>query len=469
MTCRGGVRQNRLKKAINRFISFEYRGAVPIKITNKVNEVIRRDKKVMFTTTRELYPFVADHGSGDYVYDIANNRYLDFSSFISVYNFGVNGNAEIRKAVKDQADKLMHGAFLDYYAELPVKFAESLVSMMPRGFGRVFFSNSGTEANEDAIKLAKLFTKRNYIIGFYGAFHGRSLGSLGLTSTSTKHREHFGPFPNVVHALYPYPYRCPFGTDDPEECSKMCISHIERNILAKEYSPKEVAAIFVEPIQGEGGYIVPPASFIKELRRIADEHGILLVSDEVQSGYMRTGKFLAMDNFKVTADIYTMAKALGAGLPAGATIAKSSFGDTPSGSHAGTFGGNLLAMAAGNASLSYLKRNRRRIEQGVKEKGRYVMKRLNRMKENYEIVGDVRGIGLMIGVELVKSKKTKAPAASERSIILDGCFKDGLLMLPCGASTIRIIPPLTIERAHLERGMDILEENIRKASASIKA
>ncbi|HUC39138.1 MAG TPA: aminotransferase class III-fold pyridoxal phosphate-dependent enzyme [Candidatus Acidoferrum sp.] len=442
---------------------------MPIKITNKVNEVIRRDKKVMFTTTRELYPFVADHGSGDYVYDIANNRYLDFSSFISVYNFGVNGNAEIRKAVKDQADKLMHGAFLDYYAELPVKFAESLVSMMPRGFGRVFFSNSGTEANEDAIKLAKLFTKRNYIIGFYGAFHGRSLGSLGLTSTSTKHREHFGPFPNVVHALYPYPYRCPFGTDDPEECSKMCISHIERNILAKEYSPKEVAAIFVEPIQGEGGYIVPPASFIKELRRIADEHGILLVSDEVQSGYMRTGKFLAMDNFKVTADIYTMAKALGAGLPAGATIAKSSFGDTPSGSHAGTFGGNLLAMAAGNASLSYLKRNRRRIEQGVKEKGRYVMKRLNRMKENYEIVGDVRGIGLMIGVELVKSKKTKAPAASERSIILDGCFKDGLLMLPCGASTIRIIPPLTIERAHLERGMDILEENIRKASASIKA
>src|SRR5208283_4447129 len=207
----------------------------------------------------------------------------------------------------------------------PVEFAENLLTMFPRGFGRVFFSNSGTEANEDAIKLAKIFTKKQYLISFYGGFHGRSLGSLGLTATRTSQRERFGPFPNVVHSIYPYPYRCqPAG--DPEECSKVCIDHLERNILGKECSPEEVAAIFVEPVQGEGGYVVPPKSFIKELRRICDENGILLVSDEIQSGYMRTGKFLAMDNFGVTADIYTMAKAAGGGLPVGITVARSSLG-----------------------------------------------------------------------------------------------------------------------------------------------
>ncbi len=441
---------------------------MPVNITDKVKNVIKRDKRIMFTSTREHYPFVVDHGSGDFVYDIEGNRFLDFSSFISVYSFGVNANNEIRSAIKKQIDKMMHAAFLDYYAELPVRFAENLVSMMPRGFGRVFFSNSGTEANEDAIKLARLFTKKSYMIGFYNGFHGRSLGSLGLTASSIKQREHLGPFSNVVHALYPYPYRCPFGTDDPEECSKMCISHIERNILGKEFSAKEVAAIFVEPIQGEGGYVVPPVSFMKELRRLADDNGILLVSDEIQSGYMRTGKFLAMENFGVTADIYTLAKALGGGLPAAATIAKSEFGDTPAGSHAGTFGGNLLAMAAGNASLNYVKRNRRKLEGMAKTKGRYVMKRLNKMKEDYEIVGDVRGIGMMIGVELVKSKKTKAPAVDERSAILDACFQNGLLLLPAGVSTIRIIPPLTIEQSHLESGMDVLEEQVRIAAKGKK-
>ncbi len=433
-----------------------------IRITKRVRDAIAKDKKVMYTSTREHYPFVVDRGAGDYAWDIAGNRYIDFSSFISTYNLGVNGTAEVRHAVKSQVDKLMHAAFLDYYAELPVRFAENILSMMPRGFGRVFFSNSGTEANEDAIKLARLFTKRSYIIGFYGGFHGRSLGSLGLTATSTAHREHFGPFPSVVHALYPYTYRCPFGTDDPEECSKACIDHIERNILGKEYSPKEVAAIFVEPVQGEGGYIVPPRSFIKELRRIADENDILLVADEVQSGYMRTGKFLAMENFGVTADIYTMAKAIGGGFPVGVTVGKSSLGDTPPGSHAGTFGGNLVAMAAGNAALGHLKRNRRKLESMVKERNRYIMKRLNRMKEAYEIVGDVRGLGLMLAVEFVKSKRTKTPAVKERDAILEGCFNNGLLALPCGASTARIIPPITMSMANIRKGMDILDDSIRK-------
>ncbi len=432
-----------------------------IKITKKIKNVIARDKKVMFTTTREHFPFVAAKGEGDFAYDIEGNRFIDFSSFISVYNFGVNGNTEIRRAVKAQVDKLMHAAFLDYYSELPVKFAENLLSMMPNGFGRVFFSNSGTEANEDAIKLAKLFTKKSYLIGFYGAFHGRTLGSLGLTATRTVHRAHFGPFPNIVHAIYPNPYRPQFNTSDADECAVACIEHIEKNILGKEYSGKEVAAIFVEPIQGEGGYIVPPKLFMKELRRVASENDILLVSDEVQAGYFRTGKFLALDNFGVTADIYTMAKALGGGLPIGATIARSSLGDTPQGSHAGTFGGNLLTMAAANASLNYVKRNKKGIERMVKEKNKYLMKRLERMKENYEIIGDVRGLGMMLAAELVKDKRTKEPAAKESAEVIEACFNNGLLMLPAGTSSIRIIPPLTISKEHLEKGMDIFEDAIR--------
>jgi 4-aminobutyrate aminotransferase len=240
-----------------------------------------------------------------------------------------------------------------------------------------------------------------------------------------------------------------------------CIDHLERNILKKEYSPKEVAAIFVEPVQGEGGYIVPPKLFMKELRRVADENGMLLVADEIQSGYMRTGKFLAMENFGVTADIYTMAKALGGGLPIGATIARTSLGDTPQGSHAGTFGGNLVTMAAAQASLNYLKRNRRSLERQVKEKSRYIMKRLDGMRERYEMVGDVRGLGLMIAAEFVKSKGTKTPAPKERDQIAGKAFLNGLLLLPCGESSIRIIPPITMSMQNIGKGMDILEDAVK--------
>jgi 4-aminobutyrate aminotransferase len=435
---------------------------MPIKVSKGVSNLIKRDKRVMFTTTREHFPFVVAKGNGDYAWDIDGNRFIDFTTFIGVYSLGVNANGEIRRAVKEQVDKLMHPAFLDFYSELPVRFAENLVTMMPRGFGRVFLSNSGTEANEDAIKLTRLFTKKSYVVGFYGAFHGRSLGSLGLTAARLAQREHFGPFPNTVHSIFPNPYRYD-GT--PDECAMHCIDHLERNILRREYSAKEVAAIFIEPIQGEGGYIVPPKLFMKELRRVCDENGILLVSDEVQTGYMKTGKFLALDNFGVTADIYTMAKALGGGLPIGATIARSSLGDTPPGSHAGTFGGNLLSMAAAQASLSYVKRNRRSLERQVREKGRYMMKRLRKMEQSYEIVGDVRGIGMMLAAEFVKSKRTKEPAVKERDKIAEAAFYNGLLLLPAGDSTIRLIPPITISKENLEKGMDIFEDAIKQAAS----
>lgn len=433
-----------------------------IKIGKKAEAVIKRDKKVIFTIGREDIPLVVDKGSGDFIYDVDGNRFIDFSSFITVYPFGVNGNAAIRKAVKDQVDRLMHPAFLDYYSELPVRFAENIMSMMPKGFGKLFFSNSGTEANEEAIKLAKLFTKKSYIMGFYGAFHGRSTGPLGLTTSKVIQREHLGPFPNVVHAIYPNPYRPEFNTTNDDDCAMASIDYIKKNILAREHTGKEIAGIFVEPVQGEGGYIVPPKLFMKELRKLATDNDMLLVSDEVQAGYMRTGKFLAMDNFEVTADIYTMAKALGGGLPLAATIGKLSLGDTRPGVHGGTFGGNLLAVAAGNASLNYLKKNKRSLETAVKRKGKMIMKRLGQMKEQYEMVGDVRGIGLMIGMELVKSKDTKEAAVRERDRVISECFSNGLVILPAGQSTIRIIPPLTINERSLERGMNILENAVKK-------
>ena len=418
----------------------------------------------MLTTTREIFPFVVDHGRGDFTYDIAGNRFIDFTSFIAVYAFGDNATSEIRNAIKVQVDKLMHPAFLDFYSELPITFAEKLVKMFPAGFGRVFFSNSGTEANEDAIKLAKLFSKKNYFVSFYGGFHGRTMGSLALTAARVSQRHHLNPSLDVIHAPYAYPYRCPFNTQTPKECAEACLAYIEDNIFKRVAAPDEIAAIFLEPVQGEGGYVVPPKEFITGLRKLATSNDILLVADEVQSGYMRTGKFLALDNFGVSADIYTMAKALGGGLPIGATISRKSLGDTPAGSHAGTFGGNLVSVAAANASLDYVIKHKRGLESAVKKKGAMIMKRLEELKERYELVGDVRGLGMMIGMELVKDKATKAPAVKERDQVLMDCFNDGLLLLPSGVSSVRLIPPITMSIENIEKGLTILESGIKSAS-----
>ncbi len=429
-----------------------------ITINKKIKDILNRDSKVMLRTTREKYPFIPASGGGSHVYDVAGNKFLDFSSFISVYNLGVNANIHVRNAVKKQVDILMHPAFTDFYSELPVEYAEKLVKMFPQGFGRVFFSNSGTEANEDAIKLAKLFTDRKYLISFYNAFHGRTMGALALTSSKTVQHAKYGPFSGVVHTQYPDCYRSPLE----EDCWGACIDNIKDNILGRELPPDEVAAVFIEPIQGEGGYIVPPIEFMKQLRKLTKQHGILLVDDEIQAGFMRTGEFLAMDNFGIEADIYTMAKSVGGGLPIGVTVSRKSLGDVPAGAHANTFGGNLLAIAAANASLDYVKKNMHELKKGVKDKGKYVMKRLNEMKEKYEIIGDVRGIGLMIGVEFVKDRKTKEYAAKERDEIIENCFYNGLVLLPAGISTIRIIPQLEISMHDLDHGLNILENAIKQ-------
>ncbi|BCS90865.1 MAG: aspartate aminotransferase family protein [Candidatus Micrarchaeota archaeon] len=438
-----------------------------IEIGKKAKGIILRDHKVIINTTREIYPLVVEKADGDYIYDVDGNKYIDFSTFISVYNLGYNIK-EIKEAIKNQLDLLMHGAFTDFYSELPVRFAERLLELMPNGFGKIFFSNSGTEANEAAIKIAKYFSRRLYIMGFYNSFHGRTRGSLAVTSSKNVQRAHFGPFPDVIHVPYPYCYRCPFKQSYPE-CGFACIEYIKEYPLKREVSPEEVAAFIVEPIQGEGGYIVPPKDYFKELKRILDDYGILLIDDEVQAGYMRTGKFLALDNFDVTADIYTMAKAIGGGLPLGATIIKRDLGDLPEGAHASTFGGNLLSIAAADAALKYLIDNKREIERGIKQRSSIIMKRLEELKERYEIVGDVRGIGLMIGVEFVKSKKTKEPNVKARDAVLEEAFYNGLVMLPAGESTIRIIPSFNISIDTLNQGLDILEEAVKFADSNYRS
>lgn len=433
------------------------------RLTKKIKSVISRDRKVIMTTTRSGIPFVASRGSGDFVYDVSGNRFIDFSSFIGVYNLGVNSIKPARAAAKRQIGALMHAAFTDYYAELPVEFAENLLSMFPDGFGRIFFSNSGTEANEAAIKYSKFFTRRPYIFSFYNSFHGRTLGSLSLTVSKLAHREHFGPFNSTVHAPYAYCYRCPFGKEYPS-CGIACLDYIKKYPLSKDVSGKEIAAIFLEPVAGEGGFIVPPKEFVKGVREIADDYGIPLVSDEVQAGYMRTGKFLALDNFGVEADIYTMAKSLGSGFPIGATITRKSLGDVPEGVHSNTFGGNLVAVAAANALLGYVKKNLPALSSETVEKGRLVLGRLNAMKELYGILGDVRGLGMMIGIEFVKDKETKEPAVEERDAVVAEAFKNGLLTLPSGTSVIRIMPPVTMSIKNISKGLDILESAIEKVN-----
>ena len=439
------------------------------KITKRMNDIMVRDKKIFLTLPRVPYPLVLDRGEGDFAYDIEGKKYIDFSSFIGVYNMGINSNAKVRAAIKKQVDKLMHNALLEFYSELPVEFAETLVRMFPpQESWKVFLSNSGTEAVEAAIKFSRLFTKRQYNMAFYNAFHGRTIGSLALTNSKIVQKEYFGPFQGAIHVPFPYCYRCPFSLEYPG-CGMACVDYIKKYPLSKEVNPKEVAAFFAEPVQGEGGYVVPPMDYYKELKKILQEHDILFVADEVQAGYMRTGKFLSLDHFGVTADIYTMAKAIGAGLPLGVTIVNKKLGDIPAGSHSNTFGGNLAVIAGAYEQLKQVRSIQKKLEHDIKAKGVIALKRLKSMQESYEIVGDARGLGLMLAIELVKDKKTKEPAVDERREIVNGCFDSGLLLLEAGQSTIRIAPPVTISETNLSKGLDILEDVVRKANSKMVA
>lgn len=418
----------------------------------RAREVIGRDSHVISPSRSKESQLVIEKAQGVNFEDPDGNVFLDFTSGIGVANFGHN-NPKIAEAISQQLKKATHAAFYDFYAELPVRFCEEVRGFLPKTLNTFFLSNSGTEAIECAMKVSRWNARKQYFLAFYGCFHGRTFGSLSLTCSKKVQREGFGPFvPSVVHTPYAYCYRCPFGKEC-DSCNTECVRHIEDVILKKELPADEVAACFVEPIQGEGGYIVPPKKFHTELKKLCNENDILYAADEVQSGCYRTGKFLASEHFGVTPDIVTMSKAIGGGLPLGVTATSRKIMSWPDGAHANTMGGNLLACAAGLAVLDLARETK---PDDIEKKGKFAMKFLQDIQDECKLIGDVRGKGLMIGIELVKNRDTKEPAVKERSAIIQKCLERGLVLLPTGVSAIRIIPPLTISKEDLETGLEIL-------------
>jgi 4-aminobutyrate aminotransferase len=413
-------------------------------------------------------PLVVKEAHGAIVEDVDGNKYIDLNAGIAVMNVG-HSHPKVVEAIKRQAEKFQHYSLTDFYYEEAVTAAEKLVEISPVDHPKVFFANSGTESIEGSLKFARYFFggSRQYFIAFLGAFHGRTYGSLSLTASKAHYRKGFSPLlPGVVHVPYPYPYRCPFRTDDPLECGEAVLGYIEDWVFHKLVDPSEVAAFVVEPIQGEGGYVVPPDNFLPGLRRLADKHGILIIDDEVQAGMGRTGRWFAIEHWNVRPDIIALAKAIGGGLPLGAIVVRGDIASTlAKGSHANTFGGNPIALAAMSAVIDVIKEER--LLERASRLGEEALKFLNELKDKYEIIGDVRGKGLMIGVELVRNRKTKEPAERELAQVIEKSFKRGVVVIGAGLSTLRIAPPLVIEEEHLFKALNIIADVIKEVNSSL--
>ncbi len=434
----------------------------------RAREVLEKDSNVLMQSFVRWYPLVVETAHGAIVEDVDGNRYIDFNSGLAVMNVG-HLHPKVVSAIKRQAEKLLHYSLTDFYYREAVEVGEKIKGIMPfKGDSRLFYANSGAETVEGALKIARGHFKgsRQYIIGFLGAFHGRTMGAVSITASKPVQRKWFSPLvPGVIHVPYPYSYRCPFKAETPEECGEAVIGYIEDWILSKMVDPTEVAAFIIEPIQGEGGYIVPPDNFLPRLRKLADEHGILLIVDEVQTGVGRTGEWYAVNHWGVEPDILTSAKGIASGLPLGVIGGKKEVMDLPPGSHASTFGGNPVSLAAAGAVIDIIKEEN--LLENARVQGDYIMKRFKEMMDYIDIIGEVRGKGLMIGVELVRNRETKEPARKEMSWIINNAFKRGILIISAGISTLRIAPPLVITRDLVDRALDILEDLLKKAQRSV--
>jgi 4-aminobutyrate aminotransferase len=428
----------------------------------RARAVIERDERVVSPSYTRCYPLVAERGEGALVEDVDGNRFLDFNAGIAVVATG-HCHPRVVKAVQEQAARLMHMSGTDFYYEEMVALAEKLAEIAPGDMARrVSFGNSGAEAIEGSIKLARWSTKRDKIIAFYGSFHGRTLGALSLTARKAVQRAGFGPLiPGVVHAPYPNCYRCPFG-QKPESCAVECVGFIENTLLKTVAPPEETAAIVVEPVQGEGGYIVPPRIFFDELARVASQHGILLIFDEVQSGMGRTGRMWAADHFDAVPDIIAVAKGIASGLPLGATVARADLMTWPPGAHASTFGDNPVACAAALATIALLEEE---LISNAARMGAYLMDRMREWPHRFAQVGDVRGLGLMIGIELVRDRETREKAPQLRDRVVQMAFERGLLVLGAGDNSLRLCPPLVITREQCAFALETLEECLTAAIA----
>lgn len=437
----------------------------PLKLPGpKARALIKRDSSVISPSYPRGVPFVMDHGKGTEVWDVDGNRFLDFAAGIAVNATG-HSHPKVVQAIQEQAEKFIHISS-DFYHEKWIALGEKLDEIAPFEEAAVsFMTNSGTEAVETAIKLARYHTGRSNFIGFTGAFHGRTMGAVTFTASKPTYHRGFYPLMNgVVHAPYPNPYRPVLERRPGEDYGETVVRYIEEEILGHILPGDEVAGILVETIQGEGGYIIPPAGFYPALRKLCDKYEILLIADEVQSGVGRTGKWWAIEHFGVEPDIVTAAKGIASGLPLGAAIARRSVMTWPRGAHGNTFGGNPIACAAALATLDLIEQE---YLENAASVGRYAKEALEEIAARHPRIGDVRGIGLMIGVEFVKDRKSKVPDETLRDRLVDLAFERGLILLGCGKSVIRIAPPLCITKAEVDEGLEIFEEALRLAEKEV--
>jgi 4-aminobutyrate aminotransferase len=431
----------------------------------KAKAYLKRDVKVVSQSYPRAYPFIMDHGQGSEVWDVDGNRYIDFASGIAVNSTG-HCHPKVVEAVQDQVTRFMHISS-DFYHSAWIEFSERVAATAPfKEPAKVFLGNSGTEAVEAAIKLARHHSGRQQFIGFYGGFHGRTMGSLAFTASKPVYRNKFLPLMNgVTHVPFPYAYR-PILAQQPDDrdYGETVIRYIEEIVFARAVPPEDCAGILVEPIQGEGGYVVPPPGFFPALRALCDKYGILLIADEVQSGVGRTGKWWAIEHWDVEPDIVCFAKGIASGLPLGGILAKESVMTWPMGAHGNTFGGNPVSCRAGIATLDLIENG---MMANAAKMGEYTLDALEEIKARHPTIGDVRGKGLMIGVEFVSDKASKEPAPILRDKIEEAAFMDGLITLSCGKNVIRIAPPLNIEKKHIDEGLQIFENAVTQAEKEL--
>jgi 4-aminobutyrate aminotransferase len=420
----------------------------------KAKAVIERDRAVVSTSYTRAYPLVIKRGQGAIVEDVDGNHFLDFAAGIAVVATG-HSHPRVVRSIQQQAAEFLHMSGTDFYYENLVRLAEKLTALAPGNTPhRVYFGNSGAEAVEAAIKLARYHTGRDKFIAFLGGFHGRTMGALSLTGSKVIQRRGFHPSLPVQHIPYAYCYRCSYGKE-PSTCNVECVKVLEDSLFKTILPAEEVAAIVVEPVQGEGGYLVPPKKFHEELRRIADKYGILLIHDEVQSGMGRTGRMFASEHFGIAPDIVTLAKGIASGMPLAATVARADVMNWPPGAHASTFGGNPVSIAASIATIELLEES---LIGNAAEMGGCMMERMRTWPARFRHVGDVRGLGLMIGFELVEDQQTKERAPALRNQLESMAFEHGLLVLGAGTNSIRLCPPLTINHDQADFALDTLEQ-----------
>jgi 4-aminobutyrate aminotransferase len=427
----------------------------------RARAIVDRDREWTAHCYIKEYPLAIARGEGVMVEDVDGNRYLDFMAGIAVAATGY-GHPYVVKAIQDAAAKFLHICGSDFYYEGMAALVERLARVAPGPTRkRVFLTNSGTEATEGAIKLARYSTRRTAMVAFKGAFHGRSTGAVSLTSSKARQHAGFGPLlPDVHHVDYAYRYRCRHCADQPE-CTRGCTTSIEQDLFTRHLDPRDVAAIFVEPVQGEGGYVIPPPGFLTSLRALCDRHGILLVFDEVQSGIGRTGKMFACEHEGVEPDILLTAKGLGSGMPIGAMIVRETVDRWEQGSHGSTFGGNPVCCAAALATLDLVERE---LMANAALQGHRLLSGAEALMHKHACIGDVRGVGLMVGLEFVKDRATREPDGAIVKRIVELAFSRGLLLLGAGKSALRLAPPLVIDAEDIDRGLSMLDACIGEES-----